>query len=177
MRQVGAEPSETIYVGDNLMKDMLMAQAAKVIDVYAKYGIAQDRPEYELLRRVTHWSSDEVEKRTRESDVRPSYTLARNFGQLVELFQFKPFVEPIKTANKSQKQELIEIWKKTIDVQQHFNDLELRIRNYAVTLTVAIIGAAALIERERIRVTLVGRSCPLAAFLVLGGAYGATRAM
>jgi phosphoglycolate phosphatase-like HAD superfamily hydrolase len=171
IRQVNADMNETIYVGDNLMKDMLMAQAANVIDVHAKYGIAQDRPEYELLRRVTHWSSDEVEreKRTKESDVRPSYTLTRDFGQLLKLFQFKRFIKPIMRASRSQKQELMDIWKKTIDVQQHFNDLELRIRNYAVTLTVAIIGAAALIERERISVTVLGRTFALAGFVVFSG--------
>jgi hypothetical protein len=31
----------------------------------------------------------------------------------------------------------VEIWKKTVDVQQHFNDLELRIRNFAL----AVLGA------------------------------------
>lgn len=171
VKEVDADPSETIYVGDNLMKDMLMAQAAKIIDVYAKYGIAQDRPGYELLRRVTHWSPGtvEMEKQTKESDVRPSYTLTRNLGELLRLFRFKRFVAPIRRASKGQKMELIEIWKKTIDVQQHFNDLELRIRNYAVTLIVAIIGAAALIERERIRVVVAGRTVPLAAFLLFGG--------
>jgi hypothetical protein len=31
----------------------------------------------------------------------------------------------------------VEIWKKTVEVQQHFNDLELRIRNFAL----AVLGA------------------------------------
>lgn len=34
----------------------------------------------------------------------------------------------------------IEIWKKIIDVQQHFNDLELRIRNFALIVTGAFLG-------------------------------------
>ncbi len=34
----------------------------------------------------------------------------------------------------------IEIWKKTVDVQQHFNDLELRIRNFALIVTGAFLG-------------------------------------
>jgi hypothetical protein len=29
----------------------------------------------------------------------------------------------------------IEIWKKIVDVQQHFNDLELRVRNFALIVT------------------------------------------
>ena len=34
----------------------------------------------------------------------------------------------------------IEIWKKIVDVQQHFNDLELRVRNFALILTGAFLG-------------------------------------
>jgi hypothetical protein len=38
----------------------------------------------------------------------------------------------------------LEAWKKTIEVQQHFNDLELRIRNIAVTVLAGVFGAVAL---------------------------------
>ena len=34
----------------------------------------------------------------------------------------------------------VEGWKKTVDVQQHFNDLELRVRNFAITFTAAVLG-------------------------------------
>ena len=34
----------------------------------------------------------------------------------------------------------VEIWKKIVDVQQHFNDLELRIRNFALIVTGAFLG-------------------------------------
>ncbi|RYZ85243.1 MAG: hypothetical protein EOP04_16390, partial [Proteobacteria bacterium] len=34
----------------------------------------------------------------------------------------------------------VEIWKKVVDVQQHFNDLELRIRNFALIVTGAFLG-------------------------------------
>jgi hypothetical protein len=34
----------------------------------------------------------------------------------------------------------VEVWKKIVDVQQHFNDLELRIRNFALLVTGAFIG-------------------------------------
>ena len=55
IKDVGAIPIEAIYIGDNQMKDILMAQDARVTDVWAKYGLALNRPEYELLRQVTHW--------------------------------------------------------------------------------------------------------------------------
>ena len=36
---------------------------------------------------------------------------------------------------ENQEELIVEIWKKVIDVQQHFNDIELRIRNMAITLS------------------------------------------
>ena len=38
----------------------------------------------------------------------------------------------------------IEVWKKTIEVQQHFNDIEMRIRNMAVTVLGGLLAATAL---------------------------------
>lgn len=55
----------------------------------------------------------------------------------------------------------LEAWKKTIDVQQHFNDIEMRIRNIAVTVLAGVLGAAAL--------ALQGGYFVLVAFLLLAG--------
>ena len=43
---------------------------------------------------------------------------------------------------------ILEAWKQTIAVQQHFNDIELRIRNYAITLLGALFGVAAYAFKE-----------------------------
>lgn len=51
-------------------------------------------------------------------------------------------------SNSEELKALIEIWRKTIDVQQHFNDIELRIRNIAITLLAAVMGAASVVLRE-----------------------------
>lgn len=52
----------------------------------------------------------------------------------------------------------IEIWKTIIDVQKHFNELEMRIRNVAVTVLAAFLAAAGFTMKENIHVTLwVGR--------------------
>lgn len=56
----GFSPETAHYVGDSLMKDVAMAQAARVADIHAKYGEPQHRPEYDLLRRVTHWTDADV---------------------------------------------------------------------------------------------------------------------
>lgn len=52
----------------------------------------------------------------------------------------------------------LEIWKKIIDVQMHFNELEMKIRNFAILLLSALIGAAALALKENITFSSWGLS-------------------
>lgn len=64
----------------------MMANDSAVTSVWAKYGIAQSRPEYALLRRVTHWSAADVEKekQTKPEYVEPKHILDQCFGQILE---------------------------------------------------------------------------------------------
>jgi hypothetical protein len=48
----------------------------------------------------------------------------------------------------------VDIWKKSVDVQQHFNDIEWRIRGLALTVATFAIGAAGVAARDG---TKVGR--------------------
>jgi glucan phosphoethanolaminetransferase (alkaline phosphatase superfamily) len=70
-------------------------------------------------------------------------------------------------TNDERIKEYIEVWKKTIDVQQHFNDLELRIRNFAITVLGAVLSGTALSLKEGLAVSLAHRRLPLAALLML----------
>ncbi len=91
MADIGAGASSTIYVGDSLMKDVLMAQQAGVMDVFAEYGKGQDHPGYEMLRRVTHWTEEDVEKEKQlkaRYNVHPTYTLHKRFAELFDHFEF-----------------------------------------------------------------------------------------
>lgn len=45
------------------------------------------------------------------------------------------------TVSEQEAKNAIEIWKKVVDVQQHFNDLEMRIRNFALTTAGVLILA------------------------------------
>ncbi|MCC3314757.1 HAD family hydrolase [Nocardia africana] len=88
----GASPHEAVYIGDSLMKDIAMAQAVDgVLDVHAKYGEAQNRPEYDLLRRVTHWKDEDVERErqlsARRGSVRPSLVCAHSFNEVLQAFE------------------------------------------------------------------------------------------
>jgi hypothetical protein len=65
---------------------------------------------------------------------------------------------------------VLEAWKKTVDVQVQFNDIELRIRNYAITVLVAIVGAAALAMKEHyLELSMFGRSVSIAVPLLGAG--------
>ncbi|MEM1397484.1 MAG: HAD family hydrolase [Pseudomonadota bacterium] len=82
----GASAESAYYVGDNLMKDIAMAQEVGVPDFHAMYGHAQHRKEYELLKQVTHWPDQMVsleEKTNLEKTVSPSYTLHEGFHELL----------------------------------------------------------------------------------------------
>jgi FMN phosphatase YigB (HAD superfamily) len=127
----------TVYVGDSLDRDVEMAQAVGIIDVHAKYGEKYTLPEYQLLRDVTHWKPEAVDKE-KSTDVKvkavPTYVLDQGFYQLLEFFDF---------ATPFNVDAHIEIWKETVGVQMHFNDIGWRIRALGLTVmtfTLAAIG-------------------------------------
>jgi len=90
VRDLGVSAEEVVYVGDNPLKDVFMAQQAGITDVHAAYGSSQHKPEYELLRKVTHWTPEMVEReRTalKPGNVVASHVLTKNFAELLPLFE------------------------------------------------------------------------------------------
>jgi FMN phosphatase YigB (HAD superfamily) len=166
---VGGEVGRTVYIGDKLLKDVAMAQQAGVADIWARYGANTDRPEYELLRSVSHWSEDAVAReREKEKLVRPTYILERSFKDLLPCFTFVSHSED----GQDRITHVLEMWKTTVGVQQHFNDLELRIRNYAVTLLVAVLGVTAVTLKDNSRLEVFGLETTLPATVILAGLVG-----
>src|SRR5688500_13264881 len=43
----------------------------------------------------------------------------------------------------------VEVWKKVIDVQQHFNDIALRTRSLAIPVLVGVIGSAGYVVKDQ----------------------------
>jgi FMN phosphatase YigB (HAD superfamily) len=87
---LGGTADEVVYVGDNVLKDVYMAQQAGVTDVHAIYGASQHKPEYDLLRKVTHWTPEMVERERaalRPGSITPTHVLDANFGQILPLFK------------------------------------------------------------------------------------------
>jgi FMN phosphatase YigB (HAD superfamily) len=127
----------TVYVGDALDRDVEMAQAVGVIDVHAKYGEKYMLDEYQLLKDVTHWKPAAVDKE-QSTDVKvkavATYVLDQGFYQLLEMFDF---------ATPFNVDAHLDLWKETIGVQMHFNDIGWRIRALGLTVltfTLAAIG-------------------------------------
>ena len=70
-------------------------------------------------------------------------TAYQDFFSLWKNAPFLPYSEERMTH-------VMDAWKMSGDVQQHFNDLELRIRNYGVTLLVAVLCATAFALKEKL---------------------------
>jgi phosphoglycolate phosphatase-like HAD superfamily hydrolase len=86
---LNASIEEVVYVGDNILKDVFMAQQAGVTDVHAAYGVSQHKPEYELLQKVTHWTPEMVERERqalRPGGLKPTHVLDQTFSQILPLF-------------------------------------------------------------------------------------------
>lgn len=91
LEEQGHPPEEAVYLGDSLMKDIAMAQSAEVLDVHAAYGLVQDRPEYDLLRRVSHWPDEDVAREKElalaTGEVVPTMTCREGFLDLLPVFE------------------------------------------------------------------------------------------
>lgn len=90
VRDFGMDVTATLYVGDSLTKDIAMAQSLTIRDAFAAYGVAQFRESYELLRRVSHWSDEDVERERKLLElpvVKPSVSL-NEFSEILSHFDF-----------------------------------------------------------------------------------------
>ena len=61
------------------------------------------------------------------------------------------------------------MWKQTIEVQQHFNDICWRIRGLALTALTFSLGAAAVAAREPLELRLIGLDLRLSAVIAVVG--------
>jgi phosphoglycolate phosphatase-like HAD superfamily hydrolase len=86
-----SDGGSVVYVGDSLMKDIAMAQEVGALDVWAEYGQIQERPEYTLLQRVSHWTEADVQREIeikKRPHVTPTFVLHESFSELHHHFDF-----------------------------------------------------------------------------------------
>jgi len=91
IRETGGDPARTVYVGDSLQKDVWMAQEAGILDAFAAYGSPSSRPEYDLLRRVSHWTDEAINaERTRTvKPEAPAIVLEHSFSEILNHCEFE----------------------------------------------------------------------------------------
>lgn len=65
---------------------------------------------------------------------------------------------------------VLEAWKTTVQVQQHFNELEMRIRSVAITVLAAFLAAAGFSMKEKLELDLFGRPVSLTSFILVAAA-------
>lgn len=77
-----------------------------------------------------------------------------------------------KEREKEALDRVLEIWKTTIGVQQHFNDLSMRIRNFGLTLLTAMLGASAFALKDKVALDIGTFHTSLAAVLIVAAFLG-----
>jgi phosphoglycolate phosphatase len=87
----GVATSETLYVGDSISRDIFMANRAGVHSAWAHYGGIYDPTLWQRLVRVTHWSTDDVERerilREQSKSAQPDVELGA-FSEVLDHFDF-----------------------------------------------------------------------------------------
>ncbi|PDT13879.1 hypothetical protein CO670_25965 [Rhizobium sp. J15] len=177
IKTVGATIDRCAYVGDSLFKDVAMARDVGVFDIHAKYGESQRRPEYDLLRQVSHWTEADVQREKsiveKGHDFEPSAVLTDSFAEIFIHCDFESFDLPPGTIvdDNTTTQYALETWKKTVDVQQHFNDLEMRIRNFAITVVGALIASVGFTYQQGLQADVFGVRISAGVGLVLAAGF------
>ena len=86
----GISPSDTYYIGDSIVKDMSMANAAGINSVWAKYGKDFQSANWKLLVSITHWTDEDVKI---EEDLKAMYSketpmfVVSSFSGLQQIFK------------------------------------------------------------------------------------------
>jgi hypothetical protein len=75
--------------------------------------------------------------------------------------------------DKDERESIIEIWKTSIEVQQHFNDIEMKIRGFFIAIMVAIVAAQGFLLEKRLSFPLGSVTILYATFLPLVGVVAA----
>jgi phosphoglycolate phosphatase len=90
--QYDAVPSEALYVGDSLIRDIYVAKQAGLHSAWAKFGTLYEKALWLKLVRVTHWTKVDVEReaalREKARGSEPDCVLER-FSELTRYFEFK----------------------------------------------------------------------------------------
>lgn len=71
------------------------------------------------------------------------------------------------------RKDIIEIWKTVVEVQQHFNDIEMRIRSIFVTVLLALFASIGFLYEKHLSLDIGKLSIQFSTLLPLFGIFGA----
>jgi hypothetical protein len=112
-----------------------------------------------------------------QREIKPSCELPSFFSDLFEFFQFGNGQAYYELADRhslspEEKKNIIDAWKATVDVQQHFNDISLRIRGLFVTLIIALAAAIGFLAEKNLRITVADITVHYAIVIPIIGIVG-----
>jgi hypothetical protein len=119
-----------------------------------------------FLRHVSHWTEADVlrEKAIIEGvqSFEPSAVLWDSFAEIFLHCEFESWTTKTQTKPEGPDriQLALETWKTTVEVQQHFNDLEMRIRNFAITVVGALLAALGFTYQQGLQADVFGFTIP-----------------
>ncbi|MEQ4935501.1 HAD family hydrolase [Proteus terrae] len=87
----GVSPSNTYYIGDSIVKDISMANAAGVNSIWAKYGKNYQSINWKLLVSITHWSDDDVRI---EEDLKTMYAKEKPMFEVSSFSELQNIIKP-----------------------------------------------------------------------------------
>lgn len=91
-QEYGVPPSEVLYIGDSIARDIGMAKEAGTWSAFAEYGLRFEKSMWTKLVRVTHWTDEDIrrneESRRLYGDTKPDVVLNESFSQILNCFSF-----------------------------------------------------------------------------------------
>ncbi|MEM9806942.1 MAG: HAD family hydrolase [Cyanobacteria bacterium P01_D01_bin.56] len=88
----GIAAENTLYIGDSLTKDIVMAKLAGTHSAFAAYGKKFDPSYWDKLVRITHWTEEDVDRevylKNKFQGVKADVELSRSFMEVLDYFKF-----------------------------------------------------------------------------------------
>jgi phosphoglycolate phosphatase len=80
--------ADSLYVGDSIARDVVMAKTLGVRAAWAKYGTHHDEGAYAALIRISHWTDADVERelelKRKSEGIAPDIVLEKSFSDLID---------------------------------------------------------------------------------------------
>jgi phosphoglycolate phosphatase len=90
--ELAVPPSQTLYVGDSISRDIGMAREIGALSAWAEYGTKFDQSLWHRLVRVTHWTAEDVARaqaaQARYGDTKPDVILRTSVAEILDHFDF-----------------------------------------------------------------------------------------